>query len=278
MLVTPVYAADVPQSSQRDNRIQYVNYHPADVVVVKSMVGIASRIIFEKGETIVSVDAGSAEGWDISDKGRIMTIKPVSVQLSQDVTIRPNPLEWGTNIAVETNKRLYDFDVHLVDRNTELDQVSYRIEFQYPVEAEQIARLAAARQIEQSRINGAEKPMLPTPKNTDYTMMLGDKSENIAPTMAFDDGLFTFLRFPNNREFPTVFVVTADGMEGKINTHVHEHRRDILVVQRVAKKLILRLGSSVVGINNGSFDIDGRPPVNGTSTPALKRTLKGAQQ
>jgi type IV secretory pathway VirB9-like protein len=102
-------------------------------------------------------------------------------------------------------------------------------------------------------------------------MQLGKRSKGIAPTMAYDDGLFTYLRFPNNREMPAVFLVTADGHEGIVNTHVHESRRDVLVVQRVARRLILRLGASVVAIDNQAFDIDGTPPVNGTSVPGYHR-------
>ena len=102
-------------------------------------------------------------------------------------------------------------------------------------------------------------------------MRTGKRSEDIAPTMAYDDGLFTYLRFPNNREMPAVFLATADGFEGKVNTHVHEARRDVLVVQRVARQLILRLGKSVVTVDNDSFDIDGSPPVNGTTVPGMNR-------
>lgn len=279
-LVMPLHAADIPQGSQRDNRIQYVNYHSGDVVLVHSAVGIVSRIVFEQGEIILpdGIHTGHADGWDITGRGRILTIQPMSVQLDQETTIRPNPKQWGTNIAIETNKRLYDFEVRLLPENYSGHdaQMFYRIEFSYPIESEANARTIATKNAAAAaQAAKAEQAILPKPRNSNYTMRLGKRSDGIAPTMAFDDGLFTYLRFPNNRDIPTVWIVTADGTEGKINTHVHEHRRDILVVHRVARELILRLGSSVVAISNQSFDIDGMPPVDGSSTPTLRRITRG---
>lgn len=258
MALSVAHAVDIPQSSTRDQRIQYVNYHSGDVVVVHASIGYVSRIVLQAGETVLTpVHTGFPDGWDITARGRIVTIKPMSVPLDQNTTIRPNPEEWNTNLAIETNKRLYDFEIRLLSANDrEHDyQAFYRVEFRYPIEAKQQVRDAS---IEKG------VPALPTPRNTQYTMRLGKHSEGIAPTMAYDDGLFTYLRFPNNREVPAVFITTADGVEGRVNTHMLQSRRDVLVVQRVARELILRLGESVVAINNEAFDIDGQPPVNGT--------------
>ena len=36
-------------------------------------------------------------------------------------------------------------------------------------------------------------------------------SEDIVPSLIFDDGRFTYLRFANNREVPAVFHVLGDG-------------------------------------------------------------------
>lgn len=264
-------AADVPQSSRRDNRIQYVNYSAEDVVLVHATVGYVSRIVFEQGETIVSIHSGFSDGWDISASGRIMTLQPISVALDEETTLQPNARQWRTNVAVETTKRLYDFDVRLLPEGYAGDdaQVFYRIEFLYPVEEAEKAKADAAR-----RLAAVERRTPIIPRNHAYYMKAGKRSQDIAPTAAFDDGLFTYLRFPNNRDLPTVFLVSPDGQEGKVNTHIHNDYPYLLVVQRVARELVLRLGESVVTIENRGFDIDGRPPQNGTTIPDAERLTR----
>lgn len=276
MAISIVHAADIPQSSARDNRIQYVNYHTGDVVIVHASVGYVSRIVFESDEIVLTpVHTGFPDGWDITANGRILTIKPISVTMDQDTVIRPNPNDWNTNIAVETNKRLYDFDVRLLADNYEGQEYKafFRVEFRYPIDQEQQARSEAKQQTVELE-NERKAAVMPVPENTNYSMRLGKNSKNIAPTMAYDDGLFTYLQFSNNRDVPTVYIQNADGNEGLVNTNMHESNRNLLVVQRVARKLILRLGKSVVAISNDSFDADGSPPVNGTTVNGLTRSVK----
>ena len=88
--------------------------------------------------------------------------------------------------------------------------------------------------------------------------------------LVFDDGRFTYLRFANNREVPAVFHVQGDGSEALVNVRMEG---DLLVVDRVSRRLMLRAGNAVVGLWNESFDPDGIPPVGGTTAPGVERTL-----
>jgi type IV secretion system protein VirB9 len=107
--------------------------------------------------------------------------------------------------------------------------------------------------------------------NTQYSIAEGAGSQDIAPTLVYDDGRFTYLRFPGNREVPTVFHVLGDGSETLVNARMED---DLLVVDRVSRKLMLRAGSAVVGLWNEAFDLDGRPPDDGTTVPGVQRVLK----
>jgi type IV secretion system protein VirB9 len=49
---------------------------------------------------------------------------------------------------------------------------------------------------------------------------------------------------------------------------------DLLVVDRVSRRLMLRAGSAVVGVWNDAFDLDGVPPGGGTTVPGVKRIFK----
>jgi type IV secretion system protein VirB9 len=111
----------------------------------------------------------------------------------------------------------------------------------------------------------------PQVRNTRYSLAEGAASADIVPTLVFDDGRFTYLRFPGNREVPAVFHVLGDGTETIVNTRMED---DLLVVDRVSRHLTLRAGSAVVGIWNDAFDLDGVPPQDGTTAPGVERTVK----
>ena len=107
--------------------------------------------------------------------------------------------------------------------------------------------------------------------NSSYSIAEGDASEDIVPALIFDDGRFTYLRFPGNREVPAVFHVLGDGSETLVNARMED---DLLVVDRVSRRLMLRAGSAVVAVWNDAFDLDGVPPERGTTVPGVRRTLK----
>jgi type IV secretion system protein VirB9 len=68
-----------------------------------------------------------------------------------------------------------------------------------------------------------------------------------------------------------VFHVLGDGGETLVNTRMED---DLLVVDRVSRRLMLRAGSAVVGVWNEAFDLDGVAPGGGTTVPGVHRALK----
>jgi len=108
----------------------------------------------------------------------------------------------------------------------------------------------------------------PRIRNTRYSVALGKTSDDIVPSLVFDDGRFTYLRLSANREMPAVFQVSGDDAETLVNARVEG---DLLVVDRVARRLNLRLGRQVVGVFNEAFDADGVAPIGGTTVTGLER-------
>jgi type IV secretion system protein VirB9 len=102
-------------------------------------------------------------------------------------------------------------------------------------------------------------------------MQVMSKSDDIAPTAAWDDGRFTYLRIPNNRRMPAIFRVADDGTESVVDRHVDG---DTIVVHEVAKRFVLRLSNEVVGIWNDAYDMDGVSPRDGTTVTGVKRVLR----
>ena len=111
--------------------------------------------------------------------------------------------------------------------------------------------------------------------NASYSLAIGKRSDDIVPTAVFDDGLFTYLRLPGNREIPAVFHVAADGQETLTNTRMEA---DLLVVDRVSRSMRLRLGDQVVSVINEAFDLEGRS-VNkpGVTVDGVERVLRSAK-
>jgi type IV secretion system protein VirB9 len=107
--------------------------------------------------------------------------------------------------------------------------------------------------------------------NSSYSLAEGQASADIVPTLVFDDGRFTYFRFPGNREVPAVFHVLGDGSETLVNTRMED---DLLVVDRVSRRLMLRAGQAVVGVWNEAFDLDGVPPSGGTTVSGVQRVFK----
>lgn len=276
---TAAQAADVPVGSRYDGRIQYVNYNEGDVVIVRALPGLGARIVFAADEEILDVASGFTQGWEFSDRRNILYVKPKSIKTGsgqEAIVMAPEAGKWDTNLMVTTNRRMYDFDLKLLPgggnsgKAPQNQRVAYRVEFKYP-EDEAAARARAADKAKaQAKLD--EKP---APRNWAYSMQVGDASDGIAPTMAYDDGRFTYLKFPNNRDFPAVFIVAADKSESLVNTHVD---KDVLVVHRVARELVLRLGNAVVGVYNDKYDVDGLPPTDGTTVPGVKRVIVGGDE
>ncbi len=128
----------------------------------------------------------------------------------------------------------------------------------------------------------------PIVRNANYSKQTAADSEEIAPSVVFDDGRFTYFRYPKNREIPAIFAIGPVGEEIRVNIHSARLSadpenpkarvtNDYLVVQRLSKKFILRLGSAVVNILNEEFDANGIETWNGTTTPNLVRKNKAVE-
>jgi type IV secretion system protein VirB9 len=253
------------KSANRDPRIKHVVYDPNQVVRIDAYPGIATHIVFAKGETVIDHGTGFSKAWELVPNGQ---------GGSGHYFLKPKATAGDTNLFIVTNKREYSFDLVLhkdwrkkmTDNLPMMSRMTYRIVFSYPHdEAEKLAQ-----SFEKKYVKGLLKAG-PKPRNWNYTMHVNEKSEDIAPKMAFDDGRFTYLRFPNNREIPTIYLVAEDNSESIVNHHVID---DVVVVQRLGRQFMLRLDKMAVGLFNESYDPDGVAPKHGMTVDGLKRSIK----
>jgi type IV secretion system protein VirB9 len=266
--VIAVNASATTTEPERDPRIKTYVYSPYTVYRVDAYPGIATHIVFAPGETVIDHGTGFSKAWEMVANGK---------GGSGNYYLKPKEEAADSNLFITTNKRDYSFELILhkdwrkkMSDNLPFDpKMTFRIMFEYPQdEADRIIAISEEKTIKDRLRNP------PKAANWNYAMQLGDNSEEIAPKMAFDDGRFTYLRFPNNREIPAVYQVAPDKSESIINIHVID---DIVVIQRVGREFVLRLGDAVIGLYNESYDPDGNAPQNGMTVPGLKRVIKGAK-
>lgn len=274
LVSAPTVALERPRRAALDSHIQTVRYHEGDVVQINSYPGIATQVVLAPDEKVLNMASGFTKGWDIFQRENHIFIKPRSVKQGEAL-LEPKAGQWNTNLVVTTTRRLYTFVLQLQppakDPFTPPASVAYRVVFRYPGDEAAAARRKAAI----ARANG-QLTARAAPRNWNYSMQVAPESDAIAPAMAYDDGRFTYLRFPGNREMPAVFVVAADKTESLVNSHIDPEQPDILVVHRVAPELALRLGNQAVGVFNDAYDAEGLPPVDGTTVPGVARRRRSA--
>jgi type IV secretion system protein VirB9 len=269
-------APGVAGPSTADPRLREVIYDPRVVVTVPVKRGVVTMIVLDVDEAITDVAAGLGgdctkpeTAWCVAAQagGRTIFVKAKSAASA------PN------NLAVVTDRRTHAFRFVVLSDNDRKAPV-YRLVVKAPAVRSSPVQLALSPPVVLPAL-----PELPTPqevvaerlrvkpqvKNTRYSLAEGAHSANVVPTLVFDDGRFTYLRFPGNLELPAVFDVLEDGSETIVNTRMED---DLLVVDRVSRRLMLRAGSAVVGIWNEAFDIDGVPPHSGTTVSGVQRALK----
>ena len=263
-----------------DPRLREVVYDPRAVVTVPVKRGVVTHIVLDADESLTDVgsgfggDCGKPEAaWCIAAQagGRHIFVKPKSTATA------PN------NLAVVTDRRTHAFRFVVLDdsdkrlpvyRLTVRTPVARTVAVARPVTHDAAAAIAlpieapllAPREVVAERLKAR-----PGVVNSIYSIAQGDGSDDIVPSLVFDDGHFTYFRFPGNREVPAVFQVLADGSEGLVNARMED---DLLVIDQVGRRLMLRAGSAVVGVWNEAFDLEGVPPVAGTTVPGVQRVIR----
>lgn len=277
-------AAQTPNAGQAsDPRLREIVYDPKSVVTIPVKRGVVTLVMLDADEAIAEVAAGLGGDCSKADAAWCIAAQPGG----RNLFVKPKSTASAANtVAVVTDRRSHSFRFVVLADGDPKPPV-YRLVVKAPA-----VRIATPGRLAQR--DGPALPPLatlppaplpPTPQqlvserlqakaqvlNSSYSIAEGDASEDIVPALIFDDGRFTYLRFPGNREVPAVFHVLGDGSETLVNAQMED---DLLVVDRVSRRLMLRAGSSVVAVWNDAFDLDGVPPERGTTVPGVRRALK----
>lgn len=241
-----------------DGRIRTETYSKERVYPIYSQVGKAALIQLEDDERLKGdsqgVGIGDAEAWTVNLRGNNIIFKPKA----------ESPV---TNMIVVSNKRTYAFDLKMAGGKHE---PTYIMRFRYPDTAQKQQKALRIKQDKALRVL-SESGALHLPEPGNNTLYYGQGDKKLAPTAMWDNGRFTYLRFDNGRDMPTVYRVEQDGTETLLNTHIEG---DTVVVHEVNEKIILRLGRSVLLLENRGYQSQGHFNRSGTDDNQTVRIIK----
>ena len=237
----PARASETPTPGRLDPRIRTVFYNADDVVDLTGYFGFQTMIEFAADERIENVSIGDATAWQITPnkKATLLFIKPLDVAAP-------------TNMTVVTDLRRYSFELRARrTRRGEPADLAYVVRFTYPATHKTVTAATAAA--------AAGPPPIPPPerRNTAYSYT---GSRAALPSAVFDDGRFTYFKWPDNTSTPALFLKGEDGGESLVNYSVRDGYQ---VVQQTAPRFVLRDGKQVTVIINDAW----RPPAVGPQAP-----------
>ena len=224
LIAAPGSAMQSPRPGPLDPRIRTVFYEPDEVVRLRGVPGYQMTIEFGEGERIENVAIGDSLAWQVTPnkKATLLFLKPLS----------PRAL---TNMTVITDRRRYAFQLS-ARASTRASEMAYVVRFLYPPDPAP-----------------PPAPPLPAPpgppemKNRAYSYT-GSRAS--LPALVFDDGKFTYFRWPENTSTPALFLVAPDGSESLANYGVRDGYQ---IVEQVAPRFVLRNGKEVTFVINDGW-------------------------
>ena len=260
-------ASETPHPTAQDSRIREAIYSDAEVYRIVGAFRSATQIVFSAGERVEHVALGDSVSWEVAPAENSLFIKP-------------RELAGATNLIVITRSdagsRSYTFE--LSARRGSIGARSadtfFKVVFRYPREEAAAAQAAAAQAayarataLKSGAIRSAlDLAVLEGKRNLQYNVQ---GSSAIQPSEITDNGQFTALRFPNQRELPAFLAVNPDGSESIVPFDV---RDEFVVIHGVFAQLRLRRGKEVLCVFNEAPDFYGRDPKTGTASSIVERT------
>ena len=259
LIVLGIWVTGQSLAGDSDPRLRTVLYNPDEVYRLPARIGYEIELEFQHGERFLGLGAGDVEGLTFKAAANYLFIKPKAANVH-------------TNVTVLTDRRVYRFDYMTLAPDSTIDQIDtvYALRFLYadaPTNAS-----TAANQVPSSAPS-VEHLLLQSDtgegRNFNYWYC---GARELKPISTWDDGVHTHLRFGAHAELPAVFVRNEDGSESLVNLNIEN---DELVVQRVARRFLLRRGKLLGCVLNRSFSGGGDTLSSKTVSPHVERKLRG---
>lgn len=248
-------ASWVPAKGSVDMRIRTAPYSADQVYQLYGYVGYQIDIEFSTRERFLGLAAGDMNALSFKAEGNHLFLKP---RLSHV----------HTNLTILTSLREYEFDYSASPGPPDpaLGEVIFALKFTYPESRSVSIAALQARRIAKDLSDAPRQAF----RNYDYWYC---GKPDLKPIAAWDDGVRTWIEFGARAELPAVFVENDDGSESLVNFSIEGGD---VVVQRIAKRFVLRRGKLTGCIVNKAFTGGGERLKSGTVSPAVQRVTRSA--
>lgn len=220
-LVVLALLASATRVEAADPRVRTITYSPTNVVPLTGHYGYQMLIELSPAERIQNISIGDSVAWAVTPNKAAtgLFLKPVE----------PNA---ATNMTVQTDQRTYLFELKAAraTRGGSTAGMIYKVQFRYPEDAVRTAQTRAA----------------PVSYNRAYKI---SGAARLWPAQVFDDGHATYFYWPAGVAVPAIFL--ADGRREELVNH--QTRSGYVVVDRVARRFVLREGRDKVRISNKGY-------------------------
>lgn len=264
-IATSAHALETPASAPQDNRIRFVDYQPYNITKIVGSLRSSVQVEFAPDEEIAHVALGNTVAWEVAPAGNILFLKP---RENQPVT----------NISVVTARRdgstrSYQMELTVRDGSVAAGQSTYfYVKYRYPADEAERRRREAADRAQAAQVGHADKVFTwherYGPRNWHYS---AQGSAALEPEAVYDNGKLTTFAFTGNQEMPAIYMENSDGTESLVPKSVDG---DLVLVQAISRKFILRHGSDVLCIFNEAYDQVGIDPGTNTTSPSVERVMK----
>ena len=258
-----LYALETPHSGHFDRRVKHINYNPQQVVKLVGHYGFSTDIEFGQSETITQVAMGDTDAWAITPVANHIFIKPKAQRAVTNMTVL-------THSASGSHVYNFELGAHWSRRGAHPrpNDMMFQVQFLYPQQIKASERIKHKQQQLSQQLHSVQAPKV---RNQNY-FYKGD--DNLLPVSAFDDGRFTYITFNGKQDFPAVYTVGNDDKESLVNSNINPTFPYTIIVQRIAKQLILRHGNQVLCLFNRTFDSEQTAEYSTSNISKVKRQLK----
>ena len=264
-LASAAQALETPSSAPQDNRVRFVDYEPYNITRIVGSLRSSVQVEFAEDEEIAHVALGNTVAWEVAPAGNILFLKP---RENQPVT----------NISVVTTRRngatrSYQMELTARDGSVASGQPTYfYVKFRYPADDAERRRRDAAARAQAAQAGYADKVLTfheqYGPRNWRYS---AQGSAALEPEAVYDNGKLTTFAFTGNQEMPAIYMESSDGTESLVPKSVEG---DLVLVQAISRRFILRRGGDVLCIFNEAYDQVGINPGTNTTSPSVERVVK----
>jgi type IV secretion system protein VirB9 len=259
-----VHAAGEPYSAtySDSDRVRRVEYKD-DLVL--QVVGYADHPILlelDPGEPILGIAGGKVSNWEVEFKGSRLFVRPLEGARN-------------TTVLVASKSRTYILDLAPGVSKVRPSAFVSKIVVTYPAIQAPVVQKAVDPVAEAKAELEATSPLeaaQQAARNRRYSLEVVSEGQDIRPREVFDDGRFTYFKFPDNLPVPTIYK-SAPG--AKDEWLVNSHRDgDFVVVHGIAPLWNLRLSESVIGVFNDAFEPAGLAPAGDMTIAGFKREVR----